>query len=119
MIFIMHVLNFLLLKKDYRKIEQKNSICINVFSYESDLVDPSYVSDGKFEKCMGLLLIKDENKLHYVYIKDFVIFLRNKTISKNKKHFCRYRLQCFSTEKVLQEYKKVFLKINDKQSVKW
>ena len=29
-------------KKHYSKIEQKNNICINVFSYENDLVYPVY-----------------------------------------------------------------------------
>ena len=37
---------------------------------------------------------------------------------KNKKHFCRYCLQRFSSEKVFEEHKKVRLKINGKQSVK-
>ena len=48
-------------KRDYCKIEQKNDICINVFSYENDLTYPVYVSDQKFENCMDLLLITDEN----------------------------------------------------------
>ena len=38
----------------------------------------------------------------------------NKTKNKNKKNFCKYCLQCFSSEKILQEHKK----INDKQSLK-
>ena len=42
----------------------------------------------------------------------------NKTKNKNKKHFCRYYLQWFSSAKALQEHKKVFLKINCRQSVK-
>ena len=35
-----------------------------------------------------------------------------------KTHFCKYCLACFSSEKVLQEHKKVCLKINGKQSIK-
>ena len=42
----------------------------------------------------------------------------NKTNNKNKKHFFKYCLQCFSSEKVLEEHKKVCLKINGKESVK-
>ena len=53
--------------KDYFKIEKK-SICINVFCYENDLTYPIYVSDQKFKMCMYLLLITNENKLHYGYI---------------------------------------------------
>ena len=47
-----------------------NSICVNVFCYENDLVYPVHIPDKKFEDC-------------------------NKTENKNKKHFCRYCLQCF------------------------
>ena len=36
---------------------------------------------------MDLLMITDENKSHYVYIKDFNRFICNKTNNKNKKHF--------------------------------
>ena len=57
-------------KKDFGKIEKKNNICINVFCYGNNLVYPVYISKEKFEKCMDLLLIADENKSHSVYIKD-------------------------------------------------
>ena len=67
---------------------------------------------------MDLLMITEENISHYVYIKDFGRFMCNQIKSKNKKLFWKYCLQCFSCEKVLQEHKETFLKINDKQSVK-
>ena len=62
---------FLVSKKDYCKTERKNNICIDVFYYENDLTYPFYVSDQKFKSCIDLLLITDENKSHYVYIKNF------------------------------------------------
>ena len=37
---------------------------------------------------------------------------------KWNKHFCRYCLMSFSSEKVLREHKKVYYKINGKQIVK-
>ena len=49
-------------KKDFCKIEKKNNICINVFCYENSLVYPVHISDEKFENCMDLLMIADENK---------------------------------------------------------
>ena len=67
---------------------------------------------------MDLILINNENKSHYVYIKDFNGFMSKKTKCKNKKHFCRYCLQCFSSERVLMEHKEICLEINGKQSVK-
>ena len=67
---------------------------------------------------MDLLLINSENKLFDVYIKDFNRFMFNNTKHKTKKHFCRYCLQCFSSERALQEHKKICRKMNDKQNVK-
>ena len=67
---------------------------------------------------MGLLLIIDENKSRYLYIKNFDRFMFQKTKSKNKKYFCKRFLQCFSSKNVLAEHKKVCLSINGTQTVK-
>ena len=105
-------------EKDFNKIEVKNNICINVFGYENGLVFPIYVSDQKFEDSMDLLLLIDDDKSHYVYIKDFDRFMFHKTKNKNKKWFCKSCLQCFSSESVLIKHKENCLSINGKQSVK-
>ena len=65
-------------EKDFSKTEKKNNICINVFCYEKKLVFPIYISDQKFENSMDLLLEINENKSHYVYIKDFYRFMLHK-----------------------------------------
>ena len=70
-------------KKFFGKIEKKN-ICINVFCSENNLVYPVHISDKILENCMGLLLVTDKNKSHYVYIKNFNRFMCNKTRRKNK-----------------------------------
>ena len=77
-----------------------------------------YMSDQKFENSIDLLLIIDENKSHYVYIKDFDRFMFNKTKNKNKKYFCKSCLECFSSKKVLSNHKEVCLSINVVQSVR-
>ena len=105
-------------KKDYCRIERQNNICINVLCCENGLTYPAYISDQKFKDSMDLLLISDENKSHYVYIKNFKRFMCNKTKNKNKKYFCKCCLQCFSSEKFLIEHKENCLIINGKQSVK-
>ena len=69
-------------KKDYWRFERQSNICINVFSYENNQTYPVYVSDQKFENCIDLLLISDENKSHYFYIKDFNRLTCNKTKKK-------------------------------------
>ena len=105
-------------KKDYCRIERQNNVYINVFCYENNLAYPVYLSDQTFHNSMDLLLITDENKSHYVYIKDFNRFICNKTKNKNKKYFCKCCLQCFSSETFLIEYKENCLIINGKQSAK-
>ena len=71
------------------------------YGYENGLVFPIYISDQKFEDSMNLLLLINDDKLHYVYIKDFYKFMFHKTKNKNKKSFCRSCLQYFSGERVL------------------
>ena len=105
-------------EKDFNEIEVKNNIWINVFGYENELVFPIYVSDQKFEDSMDLLLLTDDDKSHYVYIKDFDRFMFHKTKSKNKKWFCKSYLQCFSSENALIKHKENCLSINSKQSAK-
>ena len=72
----MMILNFLYLKKIIVRL--KRIISALIFGYENGLVYPVHVSDEKFEDCMDLLLITDNNKSHYVYLKDFNRFLCNK-----------------------------------------
>ena len=87
------------------------------YGYENGLVFPIYISDQKFEDSMDLLLLIDDDKSHYVYIKDFDRFMFHKTKNKNKKWFCRSCLQCFSSKNVLIKHKENCLSINGKQSV--
>ena len=77
-------------EKDFNKIESKNNICINVFGYENELFFPIQVSDQEFEDSVDLLLLIDDDKLHYVYIKDFdrLMFDTKKEI-KTKNGFVR------------------------------
>ena len=71
-------------EKNFSKIEVKNNICINAFGYENKLFFLIHVSDKKFEDSMDLLLLNDDDKSHYVYIKDFDRFMFHKTENKNK-----------------------------------
>ena len=82
-------IKFSVSKKDFKKIEQEDKICINVFCYENGLTYPVHISDKNFKNCVPFLMITDENESHYVYIKDFNRFMCNKTKCKNKKHFCK------------------------------
>ena len=81
-------LNFLC-EKGFSKIEKKNSICINVFCYENKVTFSIHVSDQKFENSMDLLLLFDENKSHYVFIKDLTDLCFTKQRIKTKNTFAK------------------------------
>ena len=104
------VVNFPISRKDYCKIEVQNKICINVFCYENKAVYRVYLFN--FSDSMDLLLVSDQFKSHYGYIKDFDRFIFNKTKCKGKNYFCKNFLQCFSSEKILSEHKEDYLVIN-------
>ena len=104
-------------QKQYNKIETQNSIAINIFGYEDKQPYLIYVSKETFEDKMNLLLItKDENK-HYVLIKDFNSFMYNQSKHKERKHFCMYSLQCFSSETILSNHSNNCLMIYGKKAI--
>ena len=51
------------------------------------LVFPIYVSDKKYEDSMDLLLLIDDDKSHYAYIKDIDRSMFHKTKNKTKNGF--------------------------------
>ena len=104
--------------KQFNKIEKQNEINISVFGYEDKQPFPIYVSKEKFKDHMELLLItKDKNK-HYVLIKDFNKFMFKQTKHEHRKHFCMYCLQCFSSERVLNNHKDNCIQLNGTQAIK-
>ena len=55
-----------------------------MFGYENELVFPIFISKKKFENSIDLLLLIEDNKSHYVYIKDFNTSMFHKTKNKKK-----------------------------------
>ena len=110
-------IEFPVAQKQYNKIEKQNSIRINVFGYERGQPFPIHISKEKFENQMNLLLITKDEKRHYVLIRDFNRLMYTQTKNKNKKHFCMYCLQCFSSERILAKHVKNCLTINGKQAI--
>ena len=66
---------------------------------------------------MNLLLITKDEKKHYVLIKDFNAFMYNQSKHKERKHFCMYCLQCFSSERILANHVNNYLTINGAQAI--
>ena len=104
--------------KQYNKIEKQNEININVFGYENKQKYPIHVSKEKYEDCMNLLLITENENKHYVLIKNFNKFMYDATKHKDSKHFCMHCLQCFSSERVLTAHKENCFQLNGAQAIK-
>ena len=100
-------------KEDFSKIEKKNNICINVICYENKLTYPVYISNQMFKNCMDFLMNSDE--FLCLTSKVLIDLCVLKQSVKEKTIYC---LQCFSSERVLREHKKVCLIINGKQTFK-
>ena len=110
-------IDFLLSQKHYNKVEKQNIIRINVFGYENGQLFPIHISKETFEDQMNLLLITEDEKKHYVLIKDFNAFMYNQTKHKDKKHFCMFCLQCFSSERILANHVNNCLTVNGAQAI--
>ena len=110
-------IDFPLSQKHYNKVEKQNSIRINVFGYEDGQPFPIHISKETFKDQMNLLLITKDEKKHYVLIKDFNTFMYNQSKHKERKHFCMYCLQCFSSERVLANHVNNCLTINGTQAI--
>ena len=104
-------------QKHYNKVEKQNDIRINVFGYEKGQPFPIHISKETFEDKMNLLLIVKDEKKHYVLIKDFNTFIYNQSKHKEKKYFCMFCLQCFSSESILLKHTNNCLAINGKQAI--
>ena len=90
-------IEFPIKEKDYPLIEQRFSINLNVFYYNKR-VFPFYISDKNNEQVLNVLLISNDEKSHYVFIKDFNSLMYQKTKHRGKKNFCMHCLQNFTTE---------------------
>ena len=104
-------------QKHYNKVEKQNNIRINVFGYEKGQPFPIHISKETFEDQMNLLLITEDEKKHYVLIKDFNAFMYNQSKHKERKHFCMYCPQCFSSERILANHANNCLTINGAQAI--
>ena len=108
-------LTFLQIKKILAKLKKRTTFALMCIVMKTSWFFQYTFQIKKFENLMDLLLIINENKSHYVYIKDCMF---HKTKNKNKKYFLKSCLQCFSSKNVLTEHKEVCLNINGAQSVR-
>ena len=110
-------INFPMKARDYEIVLMYN-INVNVFGHENK-VFLLCVSKHSNEQVLNVLLISNEEKSHYVFIKDFNRLMYSKTKHKDKKPFCMSCLQNFSTKEILNSHRERCLLINETQAVKY
>ena len=92
---------------DINKFENHNSsISVNVFGYET-VVYPLRISEHNYkrESTVNLLLISDDTKQHYCWIKDISKLLSLQTSKHSHvRHVCFRRLNTFNTEKSIASH---------------
>ena len=98
---------------DYELIENRFNLNVNVFGYENKFY-PLYISKKSNTQVLNVLLITNEKKSNYVFIKDFdkLMYSKAKTKTKHKNYFCMACLQNFIIEKILNNHKKSCLFLN-------
>ena len=92
--------------RDYEIVEKRFNINVNVLRHQNK-VFPLYVSKKSNEKVLNVLLISNEEKSHYVVIKDFsrLMYSEVKTKKQHKKHFCMSCLQNFTIKEILNKHR--------------
>ena len=78
-------INFLVKIADIHKIAKKNCVIISVFGYENKEKYPLYVSKTTFKEHIDLLLLEQKNKMHHILIKDFITFMCDHTLRRERK----------------------------------
>lgn len=108
------MVEFLISQKNYHKIERKNEININIFGYKNKQTYPIHLWKENYKDQIQLLLLKNKDKSHHIYIKSFNILKHKKENLKKNWTNC---LQCFNSNKVLIAYQEVSSKINGMRSI--
>ena len=70
----------------------------NVFGYKNKFY-PLFDSKKSHTQTLNLLLLTQENKSHYVFIKDFNCLMYSKAKDQHKKNHCMSCLQSFIKKK--------------------
>ena len=74
-------------------------------------IQSMYQKNAAKKNMVGLLLIGEEGKSHYVFMKHFITSIYDQTLHHGRKYFCCSCLQDFSTEKILKRILKIDLKL--------
>jgi hypothetical protein len=80
--------------RDIPKVENIIDYGINLFLYDDKKVFPNYITERRDDKIINLLLIKDGNKEHYVYISKLDVLITRNECNEDGKHVAKRAYPC-------------------------
>ena len=95
-----------------------DDIRFNIYGAKGQNNYPLYTSNKICDRTCNLLLIENDNKDHYVWVKVFNKLMNTQSKHNHKLFFCYYCLQHFTSENILKNHTEVCFKINGAQKVK-
>jgi hypothetical protein len=91
---------------DAPKFAKRVNMSINIYNYFGGYIAPLEVTKEEKEKLIDLLYLKDDNKEHYSWIKDFSRFVGSQVTKRGHgAHFCKMCLNGFNSEAKLADHK--------------
>ena len=88
----------------FQNWKKMNGISINLNGYDDGEIFPLCISKFEHAVEIDMLLLKDETKSHYVWIKNLSRFLSHLIKHDGVTHYCRYCLHSFCRADLLSEY---------------
>jgi len=89
---------------DIPKFEKQNDVSINIFGYEKNEIFPVHITNHRFKRHINLLMISDNRKNHYCWIKDLNRLLGDQHSNTRRYHYCSYCLYGFIKERLLEDH---------------
>ena len=89
---------------DIPKFEKQNNISVNVFGFEKNEVFPVHIAKNRYERHVHLLLLSDNKKFHYCWIKDLNRLLGDQNSNGHRHYYCPYCLHGFTKERLLIDH---------------
>lgn len=92
--------------QDIPKFKKQNpTLSINLFGYEEEDLFPVYISEQEREQHINLLVISNNDTMHYCLINNLSRLLSSLTKHDDKRCYCSYCLHGFMRSDLLEQHK--------------
>jgi hypothetical protein len=89
---------------DIPKFEKQNDMSINIFGYDKNEIFPVHITKYRFERHVNLLMISENRKNHYCWIKNLGRLLGDQDSNIRRYHYCPCCLHGFIKKRQLEKH---------------